>query len=179
MPSVLPKREPTIKPDNVRLARRGDTQKIYDLLQPLHAENGIFSMDKQSVLETIKNGTEERGGIIGVIEDGGRLAGSIGLYLSKYWYTTDWHLAEYWNFVHPDYRTCGYGTTLVDFAKWANENLRVPLMMGIISTTKTEAKMRLYDRKLIRVGGFFMNGLVKSPEIPATQFLTAEARSHG
>jgi hypothetical protein len=52
-------------------------------------------------------------------------------------------------FVHPDFRAakCGRAAKLCDFAKQARAQLSLPLFIGILSTDKTEAKVRLYQRK--------------------------------
>lgn len=170
MPSIIANREPTKKPDTVRMARPGDEKKIFDLLLLLHDENAIFPRDDNEVMETIVRGTRNENGMIGVIESKGEIVGAVGLFIEKYWYTKVWHLSEYWNFVHPDYRcrektgNHAYAHDLIDFSKWANENMGLILSMGIISTHRTEAKVRLYGRKLIPVGAFFMNGLSENRE---------------
>lgn len=164
MPSIIPNTEPTKKPENVRIARPVDERKIFDLLLLLYDENAIFPMVDEEVIATINRGVNNDAGMIGVIEKNGEIIGTTGLFLEKYWYTNTWYLSEYWNFVHPDYRRTNedgsvYAHDLIDFAKWVNENMGVVLSMGIISTHRTQAKVRLYGRKLTQVGAFFMNGL--------------------
>lgn len=158
--------EPTQKPGNVRLAKRSDEKQIFDLLMILKTENALFQHDDDCVMETIRVATEQRGGIIGVIEENGRLTGTIGLFLERFWYTKDWHVQEFWNFVHPDFRNSNaetearntYAKDLINFSKWTNEQMGLMLNIGIISTDRTAAKIRLYERqKLIKMGVFFMN----------------------
>lgn len=148
---------PTPKPDCVRLAGPQDEQRIFELLQKLHGENAMFQMSPARVMERIKLATECKGGLIGLLEIDGKLAGSVGLFMSQFWYTEIWHLEELWNFVHPDYRKNPQGKHLLEFMKWANENLGIMLSTGIMSTIRLEGKMKLYMRKFFLLGAFFMN----------------------
>lgn len=160
---------PTKKPENVRLATPRDEARIFNLLNEgptsLANENALFPPAPEKVLNQIKAATRGKGGMIGIIEYDGRIAGSVGLFLSQFWYTESWHLEEFWNFVHPDFRAMrdgdgakvGIASSLVDFSKWANENLCVALSMGIMSHTRMEGKVRLYQRKLHMIGAFFLN----------------------
>ena len=167
MPSEIQFKEPTKKPDNVRFAVPSDAQQIYDMLKDLYTENTIFPMSPHKVKEQIVQGCLQNNGVIGVIEENGVLAGSVGIFANQYWYTEAWNLEEYWNFVQPDFRRKPYGRDLVDFAKWFNENAGFILSMGIMSTHRTEAKCRLYDRKLTRIGAYFMNGIPNGMSLPS------------
>lgn len=160
---------PTKKPENVRLATAKDEAKIFKFLTigptSLANENAMYKVAPEKVMQKIKQATEGQGGFIGIAEHDGHIAGCVGVFLSQYWYTNDWHIEELWNFVHPDFRRLRnadnskvyLAASLVDFAKWANESLNVALCMGIMSTQRTEGKLRLYQRKLMMIGGFFMN----------------------
>lgn len=162
MSSIIPSiTEPTQKPANIRLAEKRDEQEIFDLLKLLALENALFNVNDDKVRETIQIATDQKNGMIGIIEQDGHVVGSVGLFIHGYWYTDDWHLQEYWNFVHPEYRRSNYAKNLIDFAKWVNENMGLILNMGIISTERTEAKVRLYGRSgLTSVGATFMNGIL-------------------
>jgi hypothetical protein len=150
--------DPTPKPENVKLAAKVHERQVFDLLKLLALENALFRVDDECVLEIIRMATEEKGGIVGIIEDDGKIVASIGLFLERFWYTKDWHVAEYWNFVHPDFRKSNYAKSLINFSKWINENMGLILNIGILSSERTEAKIRLYERSnLKKMGVFFMN----------------------
>lgn len=143
----------------VSFARPDDEDEIFKMLLELHQENGVFNVDEQKVREVIRGATQQRDGefgLIGLIR-GDRIEGSVGLTLTQWWYTSDWCLQEHWCFVHVDFRRQNHARRLVDFAKWCADRMSVPLSMGIMSTTRTEAKERLYRRKLTPVGGLFMH----------------------
>jgi hypothetical protein len=155
--------EPTAQPANVRIAIGTDTMPIYNLLLGLYAENAMFRLSKQRALETIRCMTypeygKRRGrwGICGVIDGPNGIEASIGMELMTWWYTDDFHLMEDWNFVHPDHRKSNHVNDLIDFAKWAAEQLKVPGQLGIITNDRTAAKVRLYRRRIPQVGAYFM-----------------------
>ena len=153
----------------VRLALPGDEEDIFALLTMLHAENGFFAMAPQKVRAVIRCAIsrvpDPTGalGMVGVIEKDGRVAGTIGLFIGQDWHTDDWALAERWNFVHPDYRKTDFAKQLIAFAKSCQEWFEtsghtMPLVVGIFSTVRTAAKVRLYSRWLPPAGAFFIYG---------------------
>lgn len=157
--------EATIRPsfEGVSLAQPSDEDEVFAMLLQLHAENGVFKVDEEKVRDFIRHGTEQRGGIIGVIRGETKIEASVGLTLDQWWYTKDWCLSERWNFVLPEHRRSSHAIQLIEYAKWCAERLKMPLQMGIISTHQTEAKIRLYGRRMRPVGGLFM---YNAPDLP-------------
>ena len=153
----IPKRE---LPKEIRLAAPSDEAEIFALLLMMHAENGVFSVDRLKVREGIKQGTERRGGMVFVIDGPTQIEATIGLVLSPAaWYTSDVALHEMWNFVHPDYRRSPHAKNLIEAAKWASGSLSragMPLTMAVVSNIRTEAKCRLYRRLVPAMGQFFV-----------------------
>lgn len=142
----------------VRVAHPSDQMNIFNYLLMLYEENALFTIASEKVWDAIRIGTEGKGGIIGLIDGPRGIEGSVGLYLEAWWYTNDFSLNEKWNFVHPDHRKSLHAQRLIEFSKWCSRRLQVPLHMGIISNKRTEAKVRLYRRKLPYCGAFFMYG---------------------
>ena len=162
----------TEKPANVRIATTFDEQAIFDLLtgaQGLYEENALFELSRRKVRSTIKDALARHQGqlgtpsgpkgIIGVIEHDGKIVGSIGMGFTSFWYTEEWHLSEFWNFVHPNHRKSSYALDLIQFAKWCADGLGIPLHMGIISRERVKGKVRLYKRIIPYVGGYFIYGI--------------------
>lgn len=149
------------RPKNVLVAMPEDEDQIYNMLtQGLHPENGMFTVAPEKVRHQIKVSTDQQGGVIGLIKQDKKIVASVGLELSQFWYSNQWFVSELWNFVLPEYRKSNYAKDLIDFSKWANESLNMMLVMGIMSTIRTEAKIKLYERRLGKmIGGFFVNGL--------------------
>lgn len=148
----------------VRLATKADEGEIFGLLLLLHAENAMFSMNRDKVIAGIKYATERQGGIIFVIDEGPRVVATMGMCIACDWYTDDQYLLERWNFVHPDYRRSDYARKLLEQGKWAHEWFKakgqlLPFMCGINSFHRLEAKIRMYARHMPCIGAYFMYGL--------------------
>ena len=147
----------------VRLATKTDEGEIFGLLLMLHAENGMFSLNRDKVISGIQLATERRGGIIFVIDEGPRVVATLGMCITTDWYSDDEYLLERWNFVHPEYRKSDYARKLIEQGKWSHEWFKskgklMPFQCGIMSFIRTEAKIRMYARHLACIGGFFMYG---------------------
>ena len=154
----------TEKPANVRLANPEDEEKIRVLLDQLEIDNGFgISVSDSKVREQIRVGTEKRGGIIGVIDGpDGVILGSIGIFLTSWWYSDEVYLGELWLFVDPDYRSNHYEKDLFQFAHWCRESLSVgsdkplALVTSVSSPARLDSKIRLWRRHAGKmIGGIF------------------------
>ena len=139
----------------VRLAGPEDTDRVYDFLVDLHKENGLFELDRSSARNVIERGTHHDGGLIYIIEHKNEIRASIGLVMDRHWYSDQWYLLELWTYINPKYRTYGYVDILIDKAKESADRLHIPLQIGVLSTHRTDAKVRLYQRKMPFAGAFF------------------------
>lgn len=141
-------------PSIVRLAGPQDEAGIMTLCELLHEENGLPPMDRELVRDTIQAAFDQRGGVIGVIGPVGALEGVIYLSISRFWYSHTPHLEELFNFVHPDHRKSSHAKALIEFAKGcASDGVR--LVIGVVSNKRTEAKVRLYERRLGKPAGAY------------------------
>jgi len=152
-------------PSIVRRAGPDDRKGIWSLFDMVHEENAILSQSKPKInwlLDRIlhperipewDNGTR---GFIGVIGPPQALEGLILLCLGSLWYSDDIILEEYVNFVHPDHRNSNHAKTLVSYARHLADQTGIPLLIGIVSNHRTEAKVRLYRRQLPEAGSFFL-----------------------
>lgn len=147
----------------VRLAAKKDEGEIFALLLMLHAENGMYRLNKDKVIAGIQMATDRKGAIIYVIEADNRVVASLGMVIVADWYSNDEYLAERWNFVHPEYRKSNYARMLLEQGKWTYEFFKkggrqMPFQCGINSFDRTEAKVRMYARHMPCVGAWFMFG---------------------
>lgn len=140
----------------VRLAGPQDEEQIFDLLMMLYAENSMALLSPGKVRDTIKRATNERDGFIGVIPGPNGLQATVGLFLSQWWYTDEWHLEEFWNFVHPEYRRSTHAKKLIMWSKWIADSIKLPMLMGILTKKQLEAKMRLIQRQMPQAGALFL-----------------------
>ena len=157
---------------SVRIATRDDREEIFRLLQMLHEENGIYSMDEGAVYEMMDRAFDRKGGIIGVIGGAGDIQGVIFLLISRHWYTRDNHLEELLNFVRPDCRRSAHAKTLIEFAKSCAKEIGIPLVIGVITNKRVVEKVRLYRRSLGWPSGafFVFNGRWINEQSPDDEF---------
>jgi hypothetical protein len=141
---------------SVRMATPEDEPGIMELCRILHKENGLFPLDEDKVRTIIRNVLIGNQGFIGVIGPKDNLEASILLSLSSMWYSNAPVLEEYWNFVHPDFRKSERARYMVSFAKTCADRMGIPLLIGIVSNDRTEAKCRLYKRMLPKAGEFYL-----------------------
>jgi GNAT superfamily N-acetyltransferase len=180
----------------VRLAGPADEQQVIRLLLLSHAENGVQPADNAKVLWHIRRclfahliPPEDTGprGVFGVIGPVGALEAVIMIMIGVYWYTTEKHLEEFLIFVDPNFRNGNvrHGQLLIEWAKEQARKTKLKLFTGVLSNSRTEAKCRLYRRKLSKVGEYFMyNGtdepdfnsdLLTGPPLPRPQLVRSSS----
>ncbi len=151
-------------PSIVRIAGPEDFQEIYRLFLQGHNENGLFTLAPKKVEwfmtralmpEVIPLGDTGPRGCIGVIGPVGHLEALVFVTIGDYWYSEDKHIEEFLVYVDPEYRRSDHADALLDWMKEQVEVTGIPLMTGIISNHRTEAKCRLYRRNLPKMGEFF------------------------
>lgn len=147
---------PTEKPADVRLAVPEDREGLVRLTGMLHGENGLFSLSLPKRDRLLDRYYAKEGGIIGVIGDVGEPVASIYLSLTQPDYTDDWGLCEIWNYVSPDHRSSTHARHLLDYAKFISTEMRLPLIIGILSNHRTAAKVKLYERVFEKAGAYFI-----------------------
>ena len=140
----------------VSLATPKDEEKILDLLMLMHEENGLFEMDNDSVREMVRKVLNRENGIIGVIDGEEEIEAAVCLVIDKLWYAKTWCLNDVFNFVAPKYRRSTRAKSLISFAKSYSDQVGIPLLMGIVSNVRTEAKIKLLERQLQKAGAFFI-----------------------
>jgi hypothetical protein len=146
----------------VRVADSGDEEALMELANYLHAENGLFDMDETAVRYAFRKAIigrpEQRHGIVGVIGAPDDLEGAIFLEPSCLWYSTQPCLLELFSYVYPKHRSSTNSIDLIAFAKHVSDHFKLPLMIGVLSNKRTEAKVRLYRRALGEpTGAFFLH----------------------
>lgn len=142
---------------DVRLAVPADREGLIDLTSKLHGENGLFSRDEAKVQEMLDRYYKQRQAVIGVIGEVGDPVATIYLMIDQLIYSNDWALVEQWNYVSPEHRRTNYARQLLVYAKSVSDKLKVPLLVGILSNKRTEAKVRLYQREMEPIGAYFLH----------------------
>lgn len=153
----------------VRSAKPDDKPEIWRLFKLCHAENGMLPMAPRKIdyhidrlLDPENIAADDYGprGIIGVIGQR-KLEGAIMLGFGSPWYSDEINMDEYLNFVDPAHRSSSHAKTLISYAKHMVDQIRLAhenfkLMIGVLSTKRTAAKVRLYERQLTPAGAFFV-----------------------
>jgi hypothetical protein len=159
--------------EKVRIAGLGDEHEIQLLLTQMHSEGGLMPLDMQEASKMFHRAFNRQGGILGVIGEPGDIKAMIFLLISKFWYSSSYHLEELFNFVRPDCRkgNKAYAMKLIQFAKSCADEIKIPLTVGVLTNIRMEGKVRLYQRELgVPAGAWFVYGPTWQNELPNAQF---------
>jgi hypothetical protein len=142
----------------VRIGGPEDIHPMMELALQACEENGFVDPNPQKLLAEIWPALNLDHGLVGIIQDGGgQLEGAILLRVGPMWYSDANVLEERAIFIHPEFRNAkgGRARRLCEFSKRAADTLEVPLMIGVLSNHRTEAKVRLYERQFGKPSGAF------------------------
>lgn len=151
-------------PSVVRLGIPEDSQEVWRLLLAAHKENALFPLAPEKVewimnralySHLIPTGDTGTRAIIGVIGPVGSLEAIVFLLIGQFWYSNDHHLEEILVFTDPEHRRSHHATAIIKWMKRQVNETGLPLITGVLSTHRTEAKVRLYSRLLPKMGEFF------------------------
>jgi hypothetical protein len=134
----------------VRTGMPTDVHAMMDLALAACEENGLTRPNPQKLLSEIWSSLNLHHGIVGIIGEPDRpLEAAVLLRVESQWYSDDLILNERAIFVAPEFRQAkgGRASKLCDFADGAAKELGFPLVIGVLSNHRTEAKVRLYQRK--------------------------------
>lgn len=154
----------TTTPSVIRPATPQDAPEIWRLFLQVFRENGLFTLDPTKVTgfmdralhpERIQSWDTGPRAKIAVIGPQGRLEAVVFVLISQFWYSSDFHLEELLVFVDIECRKSKHAVACITWMKSLADELKIPLITGIISKDRTAAKIRLYDRHLPRIGAFF------------------------
>ena len=133
----------------VRVGTPEDLDGIMNLALNVAKENGVFAPDINKVLSELWPSLHQRFGIVGVIGDADKpLEGFVLLRIGQQWYNSNEILEERVVYVDRKFRSAkgGRARKLCEFSKKTADELGLPLIIGVMSNTRTEGKMRLYRR---------------------------------
>jgi hypothetical protein len=154
----------------VRVGEASDVHPMMDLALKACDENGFVDPNPQKLLAEIWPALNLDNGLVGIIQDGGgELEGAILLRIGTMWYSDTPVLEERAIFIHPDYRSAkgGRARRLCEFSKKAADTLDLPLVIGVLSNHRTEAKVRLYERQFGRPSGAYFLYNARTGSFPA------------
>jgi len=147
----------------IRIGVPQDVDGVMKLALMVCEENGIFQPNVEKILYDVWMSLNQEHGLIGVIgEPGEELEGFVLLRVSTMWYSDAPIIEEKTVFVHPKHRGASGGRArkLCEFSKQVADELGLPLIIGVLSTTRTDGKVKLYERVFgSPAGAFFLYGV--------------------
>ena len=142
----------------VRTGTPDDVHPMMALALAACEENGLTNPNPVKLLQEIWASLNLHHGIVGIIgEPGEQIEAAILMRIEALWYSDDLSVIERAVFVHPDYRSAkgGRAARLCDFAKSVQKQLDMPLLIGILSSQRTAAKVKLYERQFGEPSGAY------------------------
>lgn len=153
----------------VRVTVPEDKEEIWRLFHLMFSETHMFSLSEKKVdayldrfinPKSIPQDDTGTRGFIGVIGPVGALEGVIILTIVQYWYTNEMCLDEWINFVDPKHRKSNHSRALIGYAKNIVDQMNpfypdLKLVIGILSTVRTAAKVRLYGQMMKPCGALY------------------------
>ena len=145
---------------SVRVGTPEDLDGVMELALMVCKENGIFEPNVQKILYDIWPSLHQEHGIIGVIgHPGESIEGFVLLRIGQMWYSDSPILEEKTVFIHPKFRRASGGRArkLCKFSKQVADELGLPMVIGVLSNSRTSGKMKLYESEFGNpAGGFFL-----------------------
>ncbi len=152
-------------PSLVRIAGPTDYGEVWRLFLQGHKENAVFELAPQKVEFFVRRAlwpnliapadTGQRG-VIGVIGEPSSLEALAFLVIGEVWYSSDKHVGDCFVFVDYEHRKSRHAKVLLEWMRDQSVQIGLPLLSGVVSSERTEAKCALYRRMFPKVGEFFM-----------------------
>lgn len=133
----------------VRVGSPADLDDVMELATAVAGENAIVPANHIKVLGRIYPALHRDGGLIGIVGPReGKPHGFALLWVAAPWYGDERIIEECGIYVHPDWRAQrgGRAAQLYKFCKQVSDQMRHKLVVGVLSTHRTESKVRYYER---------------------------------
>jgi GNAT superfamily N-acetyltransferase len=143
---------------NIRLGVPEDVHDVMELALSACDENGFVHPNPEKLLAEIWPALNYDRGLVGLIgPEGQKPEGAVLLRIGNMWYSDQEVLEEKAIFIHPDFRSAkgGRARRLCEFSKQVADEFGLPLIIGVLSNHRTEAKIKLYERQFGKPSGAF------------------------
>ena len=147
--------EPTLE---IRLAIPEDMEEVMALAVTASRENGFLDASAELLAREIWPALVQDHGLCAVIgPPGGKIEGLVLLRIGKMWYSDQNVVEEKAVFVYPEFRSAkgGRARRLCEYSKHVADSLGIPLLIGVLSNTRTAGKIKLYTRLFGEPAGAF------------------------
>lgn len=159
-------------PYDVDLATVDDADELLRYLIPLYSETALQPVSLTKLENLIVRCVNQDNAIAGIVRSSDRpIVASVGLLVDEHDYTDEPHLRVSWLNTHPAHRREPHGRKLIEFAKWAQEQMTaacgapMPLFAQLLTSEDLLGQMQAYQRNMPQAGAWFAWGAA-----PARQF---------
>lgn len=147
----------------IRIATQDDMTEVMKLAVTACKENSFLPASPVRLATEIWPALCLDHGLCAVIGPKGtmEIQGLILLRIGEMWYSDQIVVEEKAVFVYPQFRSAkgGRAGKLVEYGKKVADTLKLPLLIGILSNSRTEGKIRMYTRLIgPPAGAFFLHG---------------------
>lgn len=146
----------------IRLATPDDMPEVMKLAVSASKENGFLDASAELLAKEIWPALHHDHGLCAVIGPSGteKIEGLVLLRIGAMWYSHQIVVEEKAIFIYPEYRSAkgGRARKLCEFSKKVADDLNIPLLIGVLSNTRTAGKIRMYERIFgPQAGAFFLH----------------------
>lgn len=146
------------KESAIRIGTPDDIDALMEIALSACDENGFVDPEPTRLLGEIWPALNLNRGLVGIISDqNGKPEAAVLLRIGQMWYSENEVLEEKAIFIHPDYRSAkgGRARRLCAFSRQVADSLSIPLIIGVLSNYRTDAKIRMYEREFGKQSGAF------------------------
>lgn len=135
------------KPSVIRIATGDEEEDIVRICKDLYAENGqYFALSEKRVRENLARAFNKKGAMLPAIGPKGSIEALGYVSIEQFAWSEDWHLSEWFNYVLPDRRRSQHAKAMLLWEKGAADQMGIVLWIGVVSSHRLAAKLRLYRR---------------------------------
>jgi hypothetical protein len=141
---------------HIRIGTPDDIDEIMAVAMQATEENGFLEASPEKLVREIYPALCQDHGIVGLIgPKDGSIEGIVVLRIGEMWYSDVPVVEEKAIFIHPEFRSAkgGRARRLCAFSKKVADTLGIPLIIGVLSNHRTEAKIRMYEREFGKPSG--------------------------
>ncbi len=147
----------------IRLATTNDMPEVMRLAVTACEENGFLNASAALLAKEIYPALCQDHGLCAVIgpKDTHVIEGLVLIRIGAMWYSETIVAEERAIFVYPEFRSAkgGRARRLCEYSKKVADSLGIPLLIGVLSNTRTAGKVKMYERIFgPPAGAFFLYG---------------------
>lgn len=142
----------------IRLATTADMDEVMRLAITACKENSFIDASAEFLAREIWPALCQDHGLCPVIgRPGGEIEGLALLRIGAMWYSPKIVLEERAIFIYPQFRSAkgGRAARLCEYTKKVADTLQIPLLIGVLSGTRTAGKCKMYQRIFGEPRGMF------------------------